>query len=176
MFDVLCVTVPKPVVIPNPETETSASAFATAVPSVEVADKPPIVTGITTIPSAEVPTCPVTALIESAVITGVPSSDSPSSAKGIDTFASASIVTLTEPRLLDKLGMIAITLPFTPMPDIPAVAACPVTATSESALATAVPNAEVLDCPVTLKTACSKYSYCAYSSCSRSYLFCILTY
>ena len=118
MFDVLCVTVPKPVVIPNPETETSASAFATAVPSAEVADKPPIVTGITTIPSAEVPTCPVTALIESAVITGVPSSDSPSSAKGIDTFASASMVTLTEPTVPARLGKIAITLPFTPIPDI----------------------------------------------------------
>ena len=88
--------------------------------------------------------CPATALIELAVITGVPSSASPSSSKGIDTFASASIVTLTEPELLDKLGMIAITPPFTPIPDNPVAAACPVTATSESALATALPKASYL--------------------------------
>ena len=57
---------------------------------------------------------------EFAFITGAPNCPSPSSSSGIDTFASPSILTLTEPTVPDKLGRIAITLPPTPRPDIKA--------------------------------------------------------
>ena len=83
----------------------------------------------------------------------VPNPDSPSSANGMETLASALIVTLTEPTLAKTLGSIATTLPFTPIPAVAPVPACPEGTTLASASVEMLPKEVVLDTPDNVKLA-----------------------